>query len=135
MGISQTQITQYQLEPDHSYRGCTVPVRMDPALIYTPQVIQHVETSKDVLDITDPEMSTISAAPNPTRGAISVTVSPALIGHEIQVIDMTGRVVGAPVQITGVTENIMLEGKSGVYLISIKTDRQVITERILLNKE
>lgn len=66
MGISQTQITQYELKPDHSYRGLTVPLRMDPALIYTQQVIQNVETSKDLLDITDPEMSTISASPNPT---------------------------------------------------------------------
>ena len=141
-GFSQSEATPIQLEAVRSsYRGCCSPVVLSPArctprsIIYTEQVIQGTEESKEVLDITDPEISLLGASPNPTKGRLSVSVAPSLIGYEIQVFDMTGRFVGSPIPITGTSEEFTIEGKSGVYLIVVRTEKEVITERILLDTQ
>lgn len=99
-----------------------------------PVKISEKVEQEDALDITDPELSGLMASPNPTKGYLSVSIPPNLIGFEIQVIDMTGRFVGNSVPITGERVDLNIEGESGVYLIYIQTDTEIITERILLDK-
>lgn len=118
-----------------NYRGCTIPIStLSPSSCCAP-IVRKVEESEDqALDITDPELAGLTASPNPTKGYLSVSIPPNLIGREIQIIDMTGRFVGGPVPITGTSVNLNIEGESGVYLLSIRTEKTVITERILLDK-
>lgn len=118
-----------------NYRGCTIPISTLSPSSCCATIVRKVEKSEDeALDITDPELSGLMASPNPTKGYLTVSVSPNLIGREIQIIDMTGRFVGGPVPITGTTVNLNIEGESGVYLLSIRTEKSMITERILLDK-
>ena len=93
------------------------------------------ETSEEsLLDITDPELSGLMAQPNPTKGMISVIVPSNMIGLNIQVHDMMGRVVGNPILIESTSQELTIEGENGVYLITIVTEKEILTERILLDK-
>ena len=92
------------------------------------------ETEESLLDITDPELSGLMAQPNPTKGMISVIVPSNMIGLNIQVHDMMGRVVGNPMLIESTTQELTIEGENGVYLITIVTEKEILTERILLDK-
>lgn len=127
----QPVATELPLIP-RAYYGCCIP-EVQHQLSSCQVVVQKEGEDQDVLDITDPELSGLVASPNPTKGYLSVSIPPSLIGYEIQVIDMTGRFVGSPVLITGTTENLTIDGESGVYLISIRTEKELITERILLD--
>lgn len=98
------------------------------------QPVQVQGKSKDDTDITDPELSGITTFPNPTRGDVSLKLSANLIGQEIQIIDMTGRVVAEPKRITSQTESLTIEGEAGVYLILVRTESETITSRIILDK-
>ena len=118
----------------NNYRGCTVPSYAISPSSCCATVIRKVEKSEEALDITDPELAGMSAAPNPSKGYLSVSVPAKLIGYEIQIIDMSGRIVGNPVPITATTVNLNIEGGAGVYLIIIRTEDDIITERILLDK-
>jgi hypothetical protein len=119
-----------------SYRGCCVPIVQRPVSSCCAAVVmQKEEKCEEVLDITDPETSGLMASPNPTKGRLSVSVPPNLIGYEIHVFDMTGRFVGVPIPIAGTTEEFTIEGKSGVYLIVVRTEKEVIKERILLDTQ
>lgn len=139
LGFSQEETTVNIEHVRSAYRGCTVPVdHLRPTscsapirMIESPSNFEETENSSELLDITDPEMIDFAAAPNPSKGFLMVTVPPVLIGREITVYDMTGRQVGFPVQITGVSQPISIEGETGVYLISIQTEKQVLTKRIL----
>lgn len=115
------------------YYGCTKPVSKSAPTFYTEQVVQRVPRSEEALDITDPVLSGLVASPNPTKGHLNVSVPPSFIGYEIFIIDMRGRFVGSPIPITGTTANVNIEGESGVYILSIKTEEKVFTERIMLN--
>lgn len=115
-----------------SYRGCCTPVYKYAPARCTPLPVVKIEKSEDVLEITDPELDGLGASPNPTRGFLTISVPASLIGYELQVIDMTGRFVGNAVPITGGIEHLTIEGESGVYLISIRTETEIITKRILL---
>ena len=117
-------------------RGCTPRV----SYIQATQKVDNIgivseseQQNSGSLDITDPEMANLSARPNPSKGPISIEVPASLIGFEIHVYDMSGRRVGNPVPITATTENMTLEGESGIYLIVIRTEKHVYTERILLD--
>lgn len=115
-----------------SYRGCC-----SNYVILAPSA-EDLDMNKDksgeiLLDITDPELSSnLSASPNPTRGMISVVVPANMIGMTIQVCDMTGRIVGEPIPIQTTTQQLTIEGESGMYLIMIQTDKEILTERVLL---
>lgn len=95
---------------------------------------QQLEKKTKDGDITDPELSGITTYPNPTRGDIALKLPEDLIGHDILVMDMSGRLVGEPTPITGQTETITIEGETGVYLIVVRTEAHVFTSRVLLEK-
>lgn len=88
--------------------------------------------AEEILDITDPELSGLTASPNPTRGMISVLVPANLIGWTIQIHDMKGRSVGQPIPILNTSQEVTIEGESGLYLLTIVTDIGILTERIVL---
>ncbi len=140
LGYSQTQISSDLPLIRDGYRGCMVPVTLvQPTscsgpirMIENPEEVQNLEANDDLLDITDPEMVDFGAAPNPTKGQVIVSVSPVLLNHEITVYDMTGRQVGFPVSISSVSQPISIEGETGMYIIAIHTEEQVLTKRILL---
>ena len=121
------------LIPRNSYRGCCVPIEQYyQSTGCSPKVIRKVEETQESLDITDPELAGFGASPNPTKGHLTISVPPSLFGYELQVMDMTGRFVGNAVPITGAIEHLNIEGESGIYLISIRTETNLITKRILL---
>lgn len=119
----------------NSYRGCCAPVRSYAPARCTPVYIPKVEKIEKSADITDPELSGFTASPNPTKGNLVIDVPASLIGQEMQIFDMTGRTVGKAIPITNSIEHLTLEGESGIYLISIKTEGKIITERILLQNQ
>lgn len=141
--LAQGTVEVPLIDLQSSYRGCCSPVVLRPAgcsrgvkstpTIYTEQVVQRVQRSEEVLDITDPEMSSLTASPNPTKGRLTVSVPSNLIGYEIVIVDMTGRFVGEPIPITGTTEDFTIAGESGAYLLVIQTEKELIKERIILN--
>lgn len=131
--FGQVEPTVELISIQNSYLGCCVPVtRYYQSSGCSPQVIRKIEKSQESLDITDPELDGFGASPNPTKGFLTIAVPPSLIGLELQVMDMTGRFVGSPVPITGTIEHLTIEGESGIYLISVRTDTEIITKRILL---
>lgn len=117
---------------DFVVRGCCPSVRIAPSSC-SAMDIHKVEKEETVLDITDPELSGLTASPNPTKGMINVEVPANLIGFEIQIMDMTGRFVGSPITITDPSVQLNLEGEAGIYLITIRTEKAIITERIFLD--
>lgn len=132
--FSQTISEAPLIDIRSSYHGCCFPaVQVAPSSCCA-TIIRKEDQSEASLKITDPELDGPTVSPNPTKGELTITVPPALVGHEIRIIDMTGRIVGNPVPIRGAVENIFLEGKPGIYLLTIRTEKQVITERILLDK-
>jgi hypothetical protein len=135
ISFGQSELTVPLIDIQSNYRGCCRPVVQRPPSSCCAVEIRKEEKSEEVLDITDPEISGLVASPNPTKGNLSVSVPPSLIGYQITVLDMTGRFVGNPIPIKGTTENLTIEGESGVYLIVIRTEKQVIKERILLDTQ
>lgn len=133
-GQTEYAIPLIDLDRSVVIRGCCSRVVPRPSGC-TSVEIRNEEKSEEVLDITDPEISGLAASPNPTKGHLSVSVPASLIGYEITIIDMTGRFIGNPIPITGTTENLTIEGESGVYLLVIRTENKVIKERILLDTQ
>jgi hypothetical protein len=81
---------------------------------------------------------TLTLLPNPARDQVNVTIN-GLTGHEVQLTlsDITGKTV--------LSETLSSVGKEmkhrlnlnalskGIYIVRIKTDDQVKTERLILN--
>lgn len=95
--------------------------------------VNSEELEGTILDITDPELNGLMASPNPTKGYLSVSIPPNLVGHEIRIMDMTGRFIGKSLPITSENVELMIDGDPGIYFISIQTEKEIITERILLD--
>ena len=135
--FGQTEdVVTYQIPTinrDYVVRGCCSPARINPSSC-TAMDTNKLEKTDPILDITDPELSGLTASPNPTKGIINVVVPANFIGFEIQIIDMTGRFVGAPIPITDPSVQLNLECEAGIYLITIRTVKAIITERIFLDK-
>jgi len=133
ISIGQTDLEVTQL-PNRAIQGCTyIPTVIQSTGGFDKEVtISQSEQNLGSLDITDPEIDGLVAKPNPTKGPISIKVPPTMIGQQIQVYDMTGRLVANPTPITMTSVDLTIEGEPGIYLIMIKTEKNVITERILL---
>jgi Secretion system C-terminal sorting domain len=91
-------------------------------------------SSESLLDITDPELSSsgLTPSPNPTKGMISVVIPANKIGLTIRVLDMAGRMVGEPILIQSTTQELTIEGESGIYLIVVESEKEILTARVVL---
>lgn len=99
---------------------------------------RYMEDIIPLSNVNEEENVNVSLYPNPTKGNLNITVGVDLKNAQIEVLDMTGKLVFSKIAnnlMEGQTFTINLSDKSnGVYMVRVKGDTYQVTRRIVLNK-
>ncbi len=107
----------------------------------TPEVIElgKIEADNQPNSLTSPEttlqLEVIDAYPNPTLGALNIRFEAKAIPTTVRITDAAGKTVYNYElnQFNGLfNEQINLDGKPGIYTLSIQQDKKVFTKKIVL---
>ncbi|MFA6400075.1 MAG: T9SS type A sorting domain-containing protein [Salinivirgaceae bacterium] len=82
--------------------------------------------------------SKVSLYPNPTLGTVTLNTSEDLVIDQLELLDVTGRVIGTP-KLDNPSSEItwdmnQLSVQSGIFLIKLTIDKQIIYKTLLFNK-
>jgi len=83
-------------------------------------------------------VSKISLYPNPTLGTVTVNTGEGLLIEQLEVLDVTGRIIKIPkleIKSSEITWNMnQLTEQSGIFLIKLIINKQIIYKTLLFNK-
>jgi hypothetical protein len=91
-----------------------------------------ISFQEPVVSVLEYTKKVVSAFPNPTNGSVSIQAESEI--REIAVSDVTGKTVMQVFTQQNVrTYNLRMPAEEGVYLVRVKTDHGIFTERIIRN--
>lgn len=95
---------------------------------------QSYSCEQVVLGLNEIENNLLKIYPNPTNGTFTISSEENLLGAQIIITNLSGRIVYKEDNLSSNSFNISLNEPTGIYFVNIVTPNGVFTKKIALNK-